>query len=374
MRAALFFKNITFLLITGLWLAITTGFAAANAVNANCSVPVFGVAGVMVDERAETASLARDNGAAEAAKQAFETVINRIVADADKRHAFLGQSTPDAFLDFVHIVAENSLEQRYIATLDFCFDAVRLRAALTKADLQWAELESPPVLVLPIWRGPDGVHAWHKHNAWIAGWWQAVDDHAGLLRLRRLTRNLANERRFRGEDIAAGLATTLSAAAKQAGVSQVVVAEAALDFNGWVPEVTVTAALFDKDGALIRRFDRQGPYQLAAVQPVELADSRDEIIRALSRDWYAANRIDGSARGAITAAVPVASLAEWARRLAAFEAIAVIDGYDIVTLNAAGGQIRLRLVGTREALENALAVHNLKLTGDQGDLSLVPAN
>ncbi|MEL0062990.1 MAG: hypothetical protein VW801_05680, partial [Candidatus Puniceispirillum sp.] len=161
-----------------------TGFAAANGVNANCAVPVFGVAGVMVDERAETASLARDNGAAEAAKQAFETVINRVVADADKRHAFLGQSTPDAFLDFVHIVAENSLEQRYIATLDFCFDAVRLRAALTTADLQWAELESPPVLVLPIWRGPDGVHAWHKHNAWIAGWWQVVDDHAGLLRLK----------------------------------------------------------------------------------------------------------------------------------------------------------------------------------------------
>ncbi|MEL0042426.1 MAG: hypothetical protein VW828_03595, partial [Candidatus Puniceispirillum sp.] len=94
----------------------------------------------------------------------------------------------------------------------------------------------------------------------------------------------------------------------------------------------------------------------------------------LSRDWYSSNRIDGSARGTITAAVPVASLAEWARRLAAFEAIAVIDGYDIVTLNAAGGQIRLRLVGTREALENALAVHNLKLTGDPGDLSLVPAN
>ncbi len=374
MRAALFFKNITFLLITGLWLAITTGFAAANAVNANCAVPVFGVSGVIVDERAETASLARDNGAAEAAKQALETVINRIVADTDKRQAFLRQSTPDAFLDFVHIVAENSLEQRYIATLDFCFDAVRLRAALTKAGLQWAELESPPVLVLPIWRGPDGVHAWHKHNAWIAGWWQSVDDHAGLLRLRRLTRNLANERRFRGEDIAAGLASTLSAAAAEAAVSQVIVAEAALDFNGWAPEVTVTAALFDKNGVLIRRFDRLGPYQLDAVQPVELADSRDEIIRVLSRDWYAANRIDGSTRGAITAAVPVASLAEWARRLAAFEAIAVIDGYDIVTLNAAGGHIRLRLVGTREALENALAVHNLKLTGDQGDLSLVPAN
>ena len=374
MRAALFFKNITFLLITGLWLAITTGFAAASSVNANCVVPVFGVAGVMVDERAETASLARDNGAAEATKRAFDTVINRIVADADKRDAFLSQSTPDAFLDFVHIVMENSLEQRYIATLDFCFDAVRLRAAMTKTDLQWAELESPPVLVLPIWRGPDGVHAWHKHNAWIAGWWQAIDDHAGLLQLRRLTHNLANERRFRGEDIAAGLSATLSAAAKQAGVSQVVVVEAALDFNGWVPEVTVTAAQFDKDGVLIRRFDRLGPHQLAAVQPVELADKRDKIIRTLSQDWYAANRINGSARGTITAAVPVASLAEWARRLAVFEALAVIDGYDIVTLNAAGGQIRLRLVGTREALENALAVHNLKFTGDLGELSLVPAN
>jgi len=113
MRAALFFKNITFLLITGLWLAITAGFAAANTVNANCAVPVFGVSGVIVDERAETASLARDNGAAKAAKQALETVINRIMADADNRQSFLRQSTPDAFLDYVHIVAENSLEQLY---------------------------------------------------------------------------------------------------------------------------------------------------------------------------------------------------------------------------------------------------------------------
>ena len=62
-------------------------------------------------------------------------------------------------------------------------------------------MRSPPILVIPIWSGPDGARAWQRDNQWIVGWREAIAAYDGLLSLRQLERSLINERRFRGEDL-----------------------------------------------------------------------------------------------------------------------------------------------------------------------------
>ena len=73
-------------------------------------------------------------------------VLERVLLSRDAQLKFMASNDVDDFSDFIHIVQENNLDQRYIATLDFCFDATRLRHALIKAQLSWTELQSPPIL------------------------------------------------------------------------------------------------------------------------------------------------------------------------------------------------------------------------------------
>ena len=372
MRAAFIFHLITLfrhpsrlLVVLALGLAISEPALAANN---RCNEPIFGVAGVRIDQRAENASKARDMGIRNAAERAFAIVLDRLLPTAEGQAQFMAAHDLDDFSDFTHIVEENNLEQRYIATLDFCFDAARLRQAMIAAGLQWSELQSPPILVVPVWKGPDGARAWYRDNKWLAGWWDAVASYSGLLSLRQLDRNLINERQFRGEDLADANPVKLAAAASLVKAEQIMVVMAALDYDGSKPVITITARLFDKNGQLLTDILYGDQMILTNLDQDGLDEMRRKIIAKMDSSWHMANLIDGAVADYLTVFMPVSSVKDWAMRLTALNEVAVVQSYDILSLDTKGGQVVLRLVGSREALGNALAAHKLELVDDDGRL------
>ena len=70
--------------------------------------------------------------------------------------------------------------------------------------------------------------------------------------------------------------------------------------------------------------------------------------------------------------MPVTSVKQWSDRLAALRQVAVIKNVNIRTLDTNGGSVSLGLVGSREALQNALASHDLVLV-DTGDMTSIIA-
>ena len=372
MRAAFIFHLITlFRQPSRLLVVLTLGLAISEpalAANNRCNEPIFGVAGVRIDQRAENASKARDMGIRNAAERAFAIVLDRLLPTADGQVQFMAAHDLDDFSDFTHIVEENNLEQRYIATLDFCFDAARLRHAMIAAGLQWSELQSPPILVVPVWKGPDGARAWYRDNKWLAGWWDAVASYSGLLSLRQLDRNLINERQFRGEDLADANPVKLAAAASLVKAEQVMVVMAALDYDGSKPVITITARLFNKNGQLLTDILYGDQMILTNLDQDGLDEMRRKIIAKMDSSWHMANLIDGAVTDYLTVFMPVSSVKDWAMRLTALNEVAVVQSYDILSLDTKGGQVVLRLVGSREALGNALAAHKLELVDDDGRL------
>jgi hypothetical protein len=372
MRAAFIFHLTTlFRHPSRLLVVLTLGLAISEpalAANNRCNEPIFGVAGVRIDQRAENASKARDMGIRNAAERAFAIVLDRLLPTAEGQAQFMAAHDLDDFSDFTHIVEENNLEQRYIATLDFCFDAARLRQAMIAAGLQWSELQSPPILVVPVWKGPDGARAWYRDNKWLAGWWDAVASYNGLLSLRQLDRNLINERQFRGEDLADANPVKLAAAASLVKAEQIMVVMAALDYDGSKPVITITARLFDKNGQLLTDILYGDQVILTNLDQDGLDEMRRKIIAKMDSSWHMANLIDGAVADYLTVFMPVSSVKDWAKRLTALNEVAVIQSYDILSLDTKGGQVVLRLVGSREALGNALAAHKLELVDDDGRL------
>ena len=372
MRAAFIFHLITLFRHPSRLLAVLTlGLAISEpalAANNRCNEPIFGVAGVRIDQRAENASKARDVGIRNAAERAFAIVLDRLLPTAKGQAQFMAAHDLDDFSDFTHIVEENNLEQRYIATLDFCFDAARLRQAMIAAGLQWSELQSPPILVVPVWKGPDGARAWHRDNKWLAGWWDAVASYSGLLSLRQLDRNLINERQFRGEDLVDANPVKLAAAARLVEAEQILVVMAALDYDGSKPVITITARLFDKNGQLLTDILYGDQMTLTNLDQEGLDEMRRKIISKMDSSWHMANLIDGAVADYLTVFMPVSSVKDWAKRLTALNQVAVVQSYDILSLDTKGGQVVLRLVGSREALGNALAAHKLELVDNDGRL------
>ena len=372
MRAAFIFHLTTlFRHPSRLLVVLTLGLVISEpalAANNRCNEPIFGVAGVRIDQRAENASKARDEGIRNAAERAFAIVLDRLLPTADGQVQFMAAHDLDDFSDFTHIVEENNLEQRYIATLDFCFDAARLRQAMIAAGLQWSELQSPPILVVPVWKGPDGARAWYRDNKWLAGWWDAVASYNGLLSLHQLDRNLINERHFRGEDLADANPVKLAAAASLVKAEQIMLVMAALDYDGSKPVITITARLFDKNGQLLTDILHGDQMILTNLDQDGLDEMRRKIIAKMDSSWHMANLIDGAVADYLTVFMPVSSVKDWAMRLTALNEVAVVQSYDILSLDTKGGQVVLRLVGSREALGNALAAHKLELVDGDGRL------
>ena len=332
-----------------------------------CDEPVFGAASIAIDKMAATAAEAQQTGVDAAAQTAFQQVLNRVLLSNEDQAKFAAAHSYDAFTDFVHIIEEKNLEKRYIARLDFCFDAERMRTAMQQAGLQWAELQSPPILLLPVWKDPDGTSAWLKNNSWIVGWHDAVDKYDGLVSLRRLPHSLTHERRFRGTDLLAADPIKLAAAARIAKAEQVLVVAATLDYEGSKRVVDVEARLFDKTGQPITTISSLSDIKLGKSDNAQLDATRQSILDRIEGSWRNANLIDSNATGYLLVDVLVTSVKQWSDRLAALQQVAVIKNVTIRTLDSDGGSVSLALVGSREALKNALASHDLALV-DTGDV------
>ena len=194
----------------------------------------------------------------------------------------------------------------------------------------------------------------------------------GLLSFRKLERNLINERRFRGEDLVLANPAKLRNAASLVRAEQVLLVIASLDYEGAKPLVTITARLYNKTGEMITDILSGDQKTLENFTVHDLDIMRRKIIDKMDESWQMANLINDSETDYITVFLPVTSLKEWTKRLSALDEIAMIQSYDIITLNTWGGQLYLRLAGSQKALQNALSAHRLQLV-DDGDRQLINA-
>lgn len=359
MRIVPIYRNKPVSLILASWLVLVGAFPAAAF--DQCPQPQFGVSGINIDTTAATAAEAQTNGIAEAASIGFRRVLDRLLRSDLAVEDFMTDASTDQFVDFYHISEENSLEGRYIAVLDYCFDAPRLRAAFRNAGLQWAELKSPRILVLPVWLAPDGARAWQVDNDWLAGWREVVETADGLVDFTLLKPTILNERSLRAEDIVAADPATLRRAATVAGAEQIMLVTARLDYDGSQAVLAVDGELFTSGAegvtVLARMVDRPVGDDLS----LQLDLARKQILSELETGWHRANVIEGGETREITVAVPVSGLQDWVSRLEAFRSLAVIDKVIVRKLNMTGGLVSLSFVGSDAAIANALAARNLRL-------------
>ena len=317
----------------------------------DCSSDAFLISSILIDSEGVTGTEARDVGIKEATIEAFDNLVERLAIPNQEALAKFDSAAVERFVDFFRISSENALPRRYIAEIDICFDPVRVRAGFVDAGLEWSELLSPPILLLPVWEEPAGVRVWARNISWLDGWHQLKTDDNSLVRFTLLRPSLEIERQLSAKAIAQTQPEILAQAAQAANALQIVWVYAGLDYAGTIPELVLSARLYDSEGhELARLIDRREQLNGRLNLQDAFADIRQEITSIVSLRWRQANLYYIGEQNEILITVNVNDMKSWINIRRVLSAQPTIDSFTPITLSNAHAVLKARLSAPVESL------------------------
>jgi hypothetical protein len=344
----------------------------ATAQNAAPAKPprfdVFTIAPVPVDVTAANAAAARDQAIVEGESHAFDLLMQRLTLAADRsRLPKVGTNELNNVVQGFEVAHERRSGVRYLADFTVHFRADAVRQYLRQAGIAFAETVSKPLIVLPVLHDGDRLALWEDPNPWRDAWSNA-NPVIGLVPLVRPIGELEDVQAIDAEAAVKGDDARLQAIAQRYGDDDVLVTQATLKTDGpqhvvdvnstrytpgqpgteqsWVG--TTTANPGESDADLL------GRAVLATVAQVEDA-------------WKAANILNFSQSGTLTARVPAASLEDWVAVRDRLAGIPAVRSSRLVSLDREEARVEIHYVGDASQLRTALAQRDLELSGDDPD-------
>ena len=344
--------------------ALCLGLSGSAFAKSACPNPVFGVSAIKIDQTAETANEAQKQALAEMQKKAFQTVLHRLVSLSDGMAA---EWQAEDYIELVHIRTETSLPGRYIAEIDICFSDLALRQLFQQNGWQWAEITSPPVLILPLYRDPAGIRAWQAGNEWLTSWREAAREHDGLIQFTELPPTLVNERQLRAETLFAEQEAILKLAAMRANAQQILLVRAIHDFVDGKALVMMNARLFDENGVFIGQIDDVTMPASSLTDYTAYNEFRSFILTQFEQKWHEANLRGAEMGNELTARILFANLEDWVSYQTALAGLESIETVEVLSLQINQAILRLKMTGSLEALSYGLLPLGLSLQDADAD-------
>jgi len=354
------------------WACVAVVLAVVAAESAPAQdTEVFEVRGVAVDITAETAAAAREEALAEGEKKAFERLFQRMTLSEDRDYLPDLNREDRALLvrDFT-VAEEKTSAVRYLATLNYRFNAEEVRNLLIDYGVPFAETSSKPVLVLPAYEAAGALVLWDDPNPWRAAW-RTRPVVEGLVPLMLPVGDLADIAAIGVEQAVAGDRQRLDALVRRYRTGDMLVAHAilGLDPDGGRPLLEV----------LLARFSPAGPEHTTAEtfrsedgESIEtlLARAAAALAAAVEDDWKRDNLMQFGRPGVTAVAVPIRGLADWLAVRSRLGRVAVVRRFDLVLLSLDEARINLHYLGDVDQLALALAQADLILAEQNGEWTL----
>lgn len=336
-------------------------FGAAIMAFPAAAQDIYTVTGVHVDERAETAAAARERALEIGQRRAFEEVIARLTLPEDRT----GLSMPDTS-EIINMVRdfgvsnEKTSSVRYIADMTVRFKDDALRRFLRFRDISFAELQSKPVLIVPVYRTANFANLWDDPNPWRDVWSRNIAT-SGLVPIKAPIGDLTDISTVSVEQAENGAMERLAQLARRYGADVAVVATAEVSGpeGGETVDVSIT------------RYDESGAPQIFGVQektlPGEtlnetLVRSAKSVQNQLADSWKRANLINYSTGGSLMVFIPITGLPDWAGIEKKLIGLPVVRSSRVVAMSRREVQVSLDFVGSVDQLQTALNQQNLVLS------------
>jgi hypothetical protein len=330
---------------------------------AQADTEVFQVSGIEVDASAANAVAAREQALAAGQREGLDRLLRRLVpADEHRRLPAVGSLDIDRYVQNFEIADEELSSTRYLAQLTVRYDPEAVRELLQNSSLSFAETRSAPLVVLPLYQGPDGARLWPDDNPW----WQAWADNLDPERLLRLVLPLGDLEDMAGlsvEQVEARDPAALDALAARYGSEDLLLVTA-------TPQVTADPA---QPPAVRLTMERVGqveqtnpPETLRARPGQSLEELLAEAVRgvqdSLDERWKQANLLRFDQAGLMVVDIPIAALSDWVGISRGLESLPEVSQVQVAAFARDNVRAQIRYIGDQFRLEQALARLGLALS------------
>jgi len=344
------------------WLIALALVAMLAGPSARAAQPsVYTVASVAVNIEASDAVSAKAKAIAYGSQRALRTLMSRLVAfKAHDRLPELSADAVDGLLDGFVVREERFSSTRYIASLDFTFDAAKVRDLLNRFALPHTDQQSEPVALLPIAYQGMVIEDWRAA-------WSALDLKHGLAPLvltpARAAASLPTDMELTADAVAA--------LKDRLGAPRLVLAAVSVDGTG----ERLRVAMVGEDA--VGRFSFSQSFRIHDSDASGAAAHAAQIARlALQARWrMTALKSQGALDGpapleSFTVTAAFDSLRAWQEMRRTIESISGAQDIEIKSLFAGGADVVLSFPGGPDRFAKAASAKGLSLSQSGGDLIL----
>jgi hypothetical protein len=340
---------------------------------------LFSVTGVQVDVTDKDAASARTRAIIEAQVKAFYTLAERLGSpEAAQRLQGMDARDIGRMLRSLSIEEERSGPGRYIGKLTVRFLPDKIREVLGRYGIDVVEDQAPALIVLPVWKGPNGLVIW-EDNLWRKAWLDLKAEQS-LVPIIVPLGDLEDTSAISPDEAAAGNVVKLESLMLRYEAKSILVAIAEPDPSGGIHAVMqgdspLGRINFDK----IYTADDGTPESAAATAAKRFDDVMLEKWRSVRIKMAAEARARAEAeqqtRRAATSlpvAVPFFGIHQWNGIRARLLATPGVIGVDVSTIADNGAVIQLAFLDSVQDLQSALSGSGLRLVQSRGTWVLQP--
>lgn len=343
-----------------LWCVLTTDVPA----------DVWTVSGVEVDVTAENAPQAKVIAIGEAQVIAFKRLVDRVVPS--KSSTKLKQLKPESIgrlMAGLSIEEERVAPKRYIAKLSIRFLQNKTKSLFSQYGARFAEQQSEPVLLVPVWLTPEGADMWGKDNPWRKGW-DELDLKNALVPAILPLGDETDQAAITAADAVNGNWSKLEALRLRYGAASVIVIAAEPK-----SDVSLRGVMFGTSPVGNVAYDQTFSGEdldsagVAAARAFNLAVQdrwKNENLVTYSRSSETASA------NVLKIAVPLRSMAEWNILRSRIQATTGVGRIDVNSLSARGAVISVAFAGSLNDLRNSFYQTGFSLQQVSGTWVLQP--
>lgn len=342
-------------------LALVAVFAAAGV-----AAPAFAaendlyrVEGIAVDETADNAAVAREMALVEARKDAFETLLRRLLGEEDLALVETpADSTISGFLQDFEIRNESLSRVRYLATVDFRFDPSKVRRFLQSYGVRPVDFTSAPVLLLPYYQSGRDLMLWEDTNPWRNAW-NSFTRKNTLVPVYVPLGDIADMQTAPADAMISGNYAPVAQLMQRYGADEAVLAVARLvegsnDLRIMIYEYI--GPTMQHTNSLTVHGGGSGVHAGIFAQGVKaVADYLQQRWKEQATTGAASDDMQ------VRLKVTFLNMSEWVDIQRRLEHVGGIAGTEVVSLNRTGAQLDVRFRGTESKLRLALAEQGLRL-------------
>lgn len=323
---------------------------------------VYTIERVGVDVTADSAAAAREEALAQGHVRAFRRLMERLVPRG--RAGGLPEPSYRTIANFVRdfeVFDERTSTVRYLAELTFRFQPAAVRQFLRGRGVAFAETQSKPVVVLPLYGAAGEAALWSDANPWHQAWARR-EVRTGLVPFVVPIGDLADMRAVSAPEALNNDAAAFDRVAGHYDAGDVVVTQ--LIPAGDARTGTASAQIItSRIGTAMqeRTFVDQLRQRQGESGEDMLARAVDMVAQAIEESWKRANLLHFEDEATLLVEVPLTGLDQWLEARRRLRAVPMV------------GEMRLRAI-TRELAELELVyygdIEQLKLALAQSDLQL----